>query len=596
MPAIHPPSAQSNNLAVSTTDISLHSIMDHHHEPLSSGHIRTLLIIIGTTAAVIVLSSTIVFLLPIWKNTTECSDYCDHNIINSSTLPSKIQQIEADFIIIGGGTAGCIVSARLAEYGFQTLLISSGSNDTQNPLMREQASYKQLLHNTPHFKHYLPLSSSSNLNNRTLDVIVWNTLGGNSINGGGAQRLTENEWNYFINATGDSSFSKEAMSEYYKQTENYITTGPYSNLNLHGNSGPIKITQVYDSVFNQIWKNVANELNESFTNDLADKIDYGFSFESSSFTNGIRSWSCDKYLSSTLNKYSNLKVLTSSTAIKFDINEQTKQVNSVLFISNDGLFNGIARKEYILSAGTFFSPHILMLSGIGDRKILQENNIPVKHELNQVGKNLMDNGMINIKYQTQNFSIGQSIPMAVVNSQTRTTNNNSDTFFLLKMNSNTKDLDIFIFNALPKSTVGFLSLYNSNPLMPPKITLDYFKDSNDLNIFINAIKYVRKVMSTNTIKQYANITELLPGLEEINLATYVRNTLNAAGHFSGTCAMGQNAENSVVDKYFKVHGISNLRVVDASVFPANFATKTGPYLTIHALAEKLVHILHETYL
>ncbi|CAF4369174.1 unnamed protein product, partial [Adineta steineri] len=136
MPAMHLPSAQSNNLAVSTTDISLHSIMDHHHEPLSSGHIRTLLIIIGTTAAVIVLSSTIVFLLPIWKNTTD-----------SSTLPSKIQQIEADFIIIGGGTAVCIVSARLAEYGFQTLLISSGSNDTQNPLMREQAFYKQLLHN-----------------------------------------------------------------------------------------------------------------------------------------------------------------------------------------------------------------------------------------------------------------------------------------------------------------------------------------------------------------------------------------------------------------------------------------------------------------
>ncbi|CAF4442934.1 unnamed protein product, partial [Adineta steineri] len=93
----------------------------------------------------------------------------------SSTLPSKIQQIEADFIIIGGGTAGCIVSARLAEYGFQTLLISSGSNDTQNPLMREQAFYKQLLHNTPQFKYYLPLSSSPNLNNRTLDVIVWNT-------------------------------------------------------------------------------------------------------------------------------------------------------------------------------------------------------------------------------------------------------------------------------------------------------------------------------------------------------------------------------------------------------------------------------------
>jgi choline dehydrogenase-like flavoprotein len=230
-------------------------------------------------------------------------------------------EIRADFIVIGGGTAGCIVSSRLAEYGFETLLLSRGSNDRLNPLLKENFLFDQLLH-TPYLKHYLPTNSSSYLNHRILDIIVRNTFGGNSINDSGIQRLIANDWNYFLNAT--------------------------------------------------------------------------------------RSWNCDSHLTSTQKKYPNLKVLTGSTAIKFNMNKKTKKIENVLFISKDGLFIGIARKEYILSAGTFFSPHLLMLSGIGDPQILQANAIPIKHQLKQVGKNLIDNKMLIMKFQTQNFSIGQS--------------------------------------------------------------------------------------------------------------------------------------------------------------------------------------------
>jgi choline dehydrogenase-like flavoprotein len=204
------------------------------------------------------------------------------------TTSSQIQEILADFIIIGGGTAGCTVSARLAEYGFETLLLSSGSNDTLNPLMKKKSLFNQLLH-IPHFKHYLPPNPSPNLNNRIMDIIVWNTLGGNSINGGGIQRLMADDWNYFINATSDQSFHIKTMSKYYQMVENFTSTDPFSIWNIHGNNGSIKITQIYDSIFNKLWKNVANELNETFTNDLANTIDYGFSFEASSFTNGMRS-------------------------------------------------------------------------------------------------------------------------------------------------------------------------------------------------------------------------------------------------------------------------------------------------------------------
>jgi len=102
-------------------------------------------------------------------------------------------------------------------------------------------------------------------------------------------------------------------------------------------------------------------------------------------------------------------------------------------------------------------------------------------------------------------------------------------------------------------------------------------------------------MSTDTMKNYAKINEILPGLEETDLSAFIKNTLTPSHHFVATCSMGQNAENSVVNSHFKVHGINNLRVVDASIFPMNFSTKSGPFLTVHALAEKAAHILRQTY-
>jgi len=116
-----------------------------------------------------------------------------------------MRSIEADFVIIGGGTAGCVMAARLAEYGFETLLLSSGSNDTLNPIMREQSEYRKIFQ-IPHLKHNLPANPSPSLNNRTLDMFVWNTLGGNSINAGGMERMMINDWNYFVNATNDRKF------------------------------------------------------------------------------------------------------------------------------------------------------------------------------------------------------------------------------------------------------------------------------------------------------------------------------------------------------------------------------------------------------
>ncbi|CAF3830008.1 unnamed protein product [Rotaria sp. Silwood1] len=505
-----------------------------------------------------------------------------------------MEELQTDFIVVGGGTAGCVVASRLAEYGFDVLLLSSGSNDTANPLMRQRSLFIQLLE-TPQFKHHLFHTPLPNLNNRMLELIVWNSLGGNSINWGGMERMTKGECDLLVHASGDESFCLERMSMYYKMVENFETTAPCPIDGIHGNNGPIHMIHVDEPLFSDVWKKVADELGETFSDDLAGPIDYGFSFEPSSFVHDVRHWSASEYLIPAFDKYPNLTVITGATVTKFNVNTITKRIDNVLFVSSRGCFSAIARKEYILSAGTFFSPHLLLLSGIGDPELLEKNSIQMTHALTQVGKNLTDNGLLTLEYEMKGLPVDQCIPVALVNRQMKTTERNSDLFFVLKMNRTTEHLYALIFNGSPKSSTGSISLYNSNPLVPPKVTLNYLEDEKDVGAFVDGINYLRRMMSTNAIKEIARVTEISPGIQETNLSNYVRNTLVPAHHFIGTCSMGEDAKTSVVDKNFKLHGLENLRVVDASVFPKGFVSKLGPCLTVYALAEKAADILRQDY-
>lgn len=506
---------------------------------------------------------------------------------------SNVYENLSDFVIIGGGTAGCVIATRLAEYGFETLLITSGLNDLSNPLIREMSQFLNLLTSSD-FKHHIRSTPAPNLNPQMMEVIAFNTLGGSSINGGGMQRMAAKNWQLFVDATGDSSYDIEHMSKYYKRIENFTSTGAVPNAEIHGKNGPIKLTHVYDPMFDQAWKNVANELNEIFTGDLAESIDYGFSFEPSASKDGIRSCSADAYLIPAMAKYSNLKVITGATVTKLDLDEETKQVKSVRFHTSDGEFIGIARKEYILSAGAVFSPHLLMLSGIGDPDILKKHDVSVKHILKQVGKNFMDSARLVVKYGAKNLYLDDSKPVALVNTNVKTTSSNSNTFFILKFIESIKQLFVFIYHDLSGSPVGFVTLQDSNPLTPPNLVTDYLKDENDINRYIDSITYLRKIMSTDALKEFGPFIEISPRSEE-DLSEHVRKNLQMGHHFTSTCSMGRNAEDSVVDNQFKVHGIGNLRVIDASIYPVGLSATVGPCFTIYALAEKGADAIRQQY-
>jgi choline dehydrogenase-like flavoprotein len=105
-------------------------------------------------------------------------------------------------------------------------------------------------------------------------------------------------------------------------------------------------------------------------------------------------------------------------------------------------------------------------------------------------------------------------------------------FLVFKMDRQTNHLFVFMCNAAPKSDANMISLYDANPLKPPKVTLNYLQDQKDLKTLRSAIDYVRKIFNTDAIKRHGRVTELWPGLNETDLSAYIRNTRFPAYHFS----------------------------------------------------------------
>lgn len=507
---------------------------------------------------------------------------------------STSKMLHADFVIAGGGTAGCVLAARLSERGYQTLLITSGSDDSENPIITEKSRVETLL-SDPMFKHLLFTKPLKSLDDRILYVTVRKTLGGSSVNNGWMERIGPNDWDEFVRATGDESFSYENMKIFYDMVEDYSSLNPSVLSSNHGTNGPIKLTREFDPSFEDAWRNVAAETNETFTADLTGEINYGLSFEPVAFRNGRRSWCGNEYLIPAMKNYPNLILITKATVLKLELNESTQRIDHLSFISPDGYFHAVAAKEFILSCGSLYSPQILMLSGIGSEESLRKANITVKHNLEHVGRHLLDNGLLFMHYSAQNISNGSSIPIGLVNTELPTDATNAKIFFLFKMNHETKAMTVVIFNASPKSSAGSVTLLNNDPLTPPIIEYEYLSNEDDLKTFTNSIHYVRKIIASESLKQFGPFTEIAPGAETNDFHKYVKETLMPGHHFVGTCCMGTTAENSVVDRNFRVHGIENLRVVDGSVFPSGLTSKMGPCLTIYALAEKAAQVISNSY-
>jgi choline dehydrogenase len=303
---------------------------------------------------------------------------------------------EFDYIIIGAGSAGCVLANRLtANTKINVLLLEAGGKDT-NPWIHIPGGYFKTMHN-PNTDWCFKTEKELGLNNREMNFPRGKTLGGSSsINGMLYIRGQSNDYNYW-RQLGNVGWSWEDVLPYFKKSED----NQQGEDNFHGTGGPIKVEKMRASFkVLDLFMEAAEEFGYPRTSDFNTGNNEGMGYFPLNVKNGYRCSAAVGYLNP-IKKRKNLKILTNAH-IK-NIEFENRKAVGVNFWKNNQLLKTKTNKEIILSAGTIGSPHILQASGVGPGSLLKKNNINVIKEHPSIGANLIDHLMLRPVYKVKNL-------------------------------------------------------------------------------------------------------------------------------------------------------------------------------------------------
>lgn len=528
---------------------------------------------------------------------------------------------EHDYIVVGAGSAGCALAARLTEDpGTSVLLLEAGGRDSHPTLKMPVAFLKAVLN--PRFNWGYVTEPEPQLHGRQLWLPRGRVLGGSSsINGMFYMRGHPLDYDDWVKA-GAAGWGYADVLPYFRRMErSWRGENAY-----HGASGPVEVNPINSPhLLHEPLMESAVQAGFNNSEDLAGEVTEGFARgEATIDRRGRRVSSATAYLRPIPGRR-NLTVRTGvlvhriqlknrvATGVEYEVGGQRRTV--------------LARREVILSAGTYNSPHLLMLSGIGPGGPLADHGIPVVADLPGVGGNLSEHPNVSMEFDatgpvtflnqlrwdrlvlsTLRWVILGSGPLATqLNScnvviRTRPGLDRPDIQLManpLRFDAKTwfpgvteRQTHVFWVGvvALHPHSRGRVSLKSLDPHVLPAVTLNLLSDPADLETLRAGIRAARRIYRT---PPQAALTgaERLPGddLEcDSELDGFIRDTANVAMHPVGTCAMGAG-EYAVVDPQLRVIGVGRLRVVDASVMPAVPGGNT--HATTVMIAEKAADII-----
>ena len=508
---------------------------------------------------------------------------------------------EFEIVIVGAGSAGCIVANQLiSKTNFKVLLIEAGPSDN-NPVVKIPLGYGMTFYNKKLNWNFYS-KKQKNLLNREIYFPRGKIVGGSgSINAMIYARGLNTDYEEWSQNTNDI-WSWSYINESFKEIEKHISLNDYSAI-----FNKIPVNNV-SSLHHPILKNffeAAKEQGVSFNQNLTSDTINQVGHYNINTRNGYRFTSSDGFLRPILN---NSKLTLLKNCIVRKINFNQKKISSIEIFHKEKKIFIKPKIGIILCAGSIMTPYLLMHSGIGCSNDLKKFNIEVNIDSPQVGKNLQDHIGLDFLYKSKvdtlnkylgrwpgrirsvlHYAYNRSGPLSLsinqgggyINWNSKNKSPNLHLYFNPLSYSinyknkrpllNTDKFNGFVigFNSCRPKSKGAIYLssnkFNDAPVIDPNY-LDHYEDINDLKC---AFDFIRKISNSLHLKKIIDkaldIDPLKSSDEE--LIDYFRKKSNSVYHPCGTCRMDNNIQNGVVSKRLKVHGVENLWIVDASVFP-----------------------------
>lgn len=505
-----------------------------------------------------------------------------------------------DYIIVGAGTAGCVLANRLsADPDNEVLLLEAGGKDNYF-WIDIPVGYLYTIAN-PKTDWCYEIEPDPGLNGRAIGYARGKVLGGcSSINAMIYMRGQKSDYDYWA-SLGNDGWSWDEVLPVFKKSEDY----QHGADDFHGSGGELRVEErrvnweILDA-----WRNAAEECGIPKIEEFNRGDNFGNAYFQMNQKRGSR-WSATKAYLRPIASRPNLTVLTNAHVDKIAFDEAASKLTAegiYARINNEPSQLLKARKEVLLAAGSIGSPQLLQLSGIGAGELLSEIGISTRLDLEGVGENLHDHLQVRSIYKVDNtvtlnqranslfgkFAMGleyflfKTGPLTMPPSQLGAFAKSDDGQASANIEWHVQPLSLdkfgdplHAYNAITPSVCnlrpasrGHVQIKSKDPNDYPATTLNYLSAAEDEEVAVNGLKFTRRIMAAKALEKF-NPIELKPGPEiqtDVQLLDAARNLGTTIFHPVGTCKMG-NDDNSVVDARLKVHGVDKLRIIDASIMP-----------------------------